>query len=80
MPDAHGVTLGAVDRRRICGMVRRAWVRGDIKRRPCEWCGTESHLVAHHEDYSKPLEVTWLCKAHHFQRHAQIRNALKRRA
>ena len=27
----------------------------------CEDCGTETSLEAHHEDYSKPLEVVWLC-------------------
>jgi hypothetical protein len=25
--------------------------------------------IAHHEDYAKPLEVIWLCKSHHRQRH-----------
>ena len=37
---------------------------GSIKRHPCEICGLEKS-EAHHEDYSKPLEVTWLCRPHH---------------
>lgn len=31
----------------------------------CEKCNIESKLEAHHEDYSKPLEVIWLCKGCH---------------
>jgi hypothetical protein len=38
-----------------------------ISKLPCQVCGdTKSH--AHHEDYSKPLDVIWLCAKHH-QRH-----------
>jgi hypothetical protein len=38
--------------------------RGEVVRGVCEVCGsTEVH--AHHEDYSKPLKVHWLCRAHH---------------
>lgn len=38
--------------------------RGNIKRERCEVCGKEN-AHAHHEDYSKPLEVRWLCRKHH---------------
>lgn len=38
---------------------------GKLKKKPCEICGTTKYLVAHHEDYSKPLDVIWLCSAHH---------------
>ncbi|BFH15900.1 hypothetical protein J6TS7_23550 [Paenibacillus dendritiformis] len=31
----------------------------------CEWCGTECKPEAAHYDYSKPLEVKWLCKPCH---------------
>ena len=42
-----------------------------LDRKPCEVCGKKAH--AHHEDYSKPLEVTWLCHKHHRERHIQLR-------
>lgn len=33
--------------------------RGVITRQPCQGCGGEAQM--HWEDYSKPLEITWLC-------------------
>ena len=43
---------------------------GKIIKKPCEICGA-SFVHAHHPDYSKPLEVIWLCPAHHRMIHAQ---------
>ena len=31
----------------------------------CENCFSDFHIVAHHHDYLKPLEVTWLCEVCH---------------
>lgn len=28
---------------------------------------------AHHPDYSKPLEVVWYCRVHHFEAHKRGR-------
>ena len=39
-----------------------------IKPKFCEECGTESKLHGHHEDYSKPLGVIWLCVSCHGKR------------
>jgi len=49
----------------------RAIQTGKLKRQPCERCGA-SRTEAHHEDYLKPLEVTWLCRKCHGQRHREI--------
>ena len=37
--------------------------RGKLKRQPCEVCGFPAQM--HHDDYSKPLQVRWLCSTHH---------------
>jgi hypothetical protein len=47
---------------------QRAVALGTLVREPCEVCSTEE-VDAHHEDYSKPLEVRWLCRAHHHDVH-----------
>jgi hypothetical protein len=41
--------------------------KGIIIPQPCEECGDKGQ--AHHKDYSKPLEVTWLCVRHHAEQH-----------
>lgn len=38
---------------------------GKLERQPCQTCGTKRRLEMHHADYSKPLEVVWLCFRHH---------------
>lgn len=38
-----------------------------IKPKKCEVCNLVKILQGHHEDYSKPLEVIWLCWTCHAQ-------------
>lgn len=42
---------------------------GKLVRQDCEACGSSKYVHAHHDDYNKPLEVRWLCAAHHRQWH-----------
>lgn len=41
---------------------------GTLKRLPCEACGALK-TDGHHPDYSRPLEVNWLCRLHHMEIH-----------
>jgi hypothetical protein len=50
-------------------VIHNAVRSGRIKKLPCEFCGTE-RVHAHHRDYSKPLEVVWLCAKCHHRLHA----------
>jgi hypothetical protein len=60
---------------RINREVRMALKTGQLKQQPCaiKNCNVATgNTVAHHEDYDKPLDITWLCKRHHRLRHAQL--------
>lgn len=48
--------------------VRWALFKGRLTKGPCEVCGALK-VQAHHNDYSKPLEVKWLCPRHHQRLH-----------
>ncbi len=46
---------------------------GQLKRGYCEDCKAppnKKRIVGHHENYNKPLEVTWLCQSCHMRRHS----------
>lgn len=49
--------------------VARAVRAGVLVKQPCAVCGFGGRVHAHHNDYSKPLEVRWLCQAHHTEVH-----------
>ena len=52
--------------------VSNAMKCGRLTREPCEICG-EPVTQAHHDDYSKPLDVRWLCRKHHAEHHKALR-------
>lgn len=52
--------------RRFTYFARR---RGFLIKQPCEVCNTENDVQAHHDDYTKPLDVRWLCRKHHNEHH-----------
>ena len=58
------------DRRSANYAVNNAIRDGRLQRLPCWVCGKKA--VAHHPDYDRPLDVVWLCQAHHKQTHALV--------
>ena len=51
-------------RRRANNKVAYALKVGKLEKGLCETCGSPD-TEAHHDDYNKPLDVTWLCPLHH---------------
>src|SRR5882724_10098870 len=41
-----------------------------IQPEACSLCGLASKIHAHHADYGRPLDVTWLCASCHLCGHA----------
>lgn len=56
------------DRLKVKDAVRYAVKTGKLVKTPCEVCGEEK-VEGHHPDYSRPLDVVWLCKQHHMEIH-----------
>lgn len=48
----------------LAGAVRRGQV---VRPSSCSQCDNTRDIQAHHEDYSKPLEVIWLCRDCHVE-------------
>lgn len=54
----------------------RSYIKvGRLKKQPCEICGTDKAIEAHHDDYAQPMNIRWLCKKHHEEHH---HNQIKR--
>lgn len=49
-------------------IVKTAKKYGVVEVKPCEVCG-DINVHAHHKDYDRPFEVTWLCSQHHKEIH-----------
>ena len=47
--------------------------RGVLPLSPCEKCGSLD-VNAHHDDYTKPLQVRWMCVPCHQQHHREERS------
>lgn len=53
--------------------VNNAVKRGDlVKPKVCESCRKEKRLTGHHDDYTKPLVVRWLCYGCHGKEHRVV--------
>lgn len=62
------------ERIRAREIAQRAIKAGRLLRQPCNQCGAD-RAEAHHTDYSRPLDVTWLCGKCHRAAHRQERVA-----
>jgi hypothetical protein len=56
-----------LDRTNARNAVQRAIKNGLLIKQPCLICGEDSE--SHHPDYSRPLDVIWLCRMHHRETH-----------
>lgn len=63
------------EKQRAYSAVKQALKTGALKKGPCADCGSPHRIHAHHEDYSKPLEVVWLCYLCHAARHRNVEAA-----
>jgi len=54
-----------IEHNKVRGIFHNEVKSGRIKRQPCVHCGSLKSQ-GHHPDYSKPLEVIWVCSAHHY--------------
>lgn len=68
--DANKVKTKAHD------MIKEALRKGEMTKSICVVCG-DKDTHGHHPDYSKPLEVVWLCQRHHRDYHVVERECSK---
>lgn len=68
------------DRKLVYARYKRAIRRGEL-RRPgtCSKCGASGKIHGHHPDYSRPLDVVWLCVNCHWAEHRVIRRETRQR-
>jgi len=61
------------ERQRAVNALNQKVTSGKIIRpKICEACGCSGKIVGHHKDYSKPLDVMWLCYPCHKKEHKLI--------
>lgn len=66
------------ERRKAFYAVHEATYKGKLIRpETCSKCGERGYIVAHHNDYDKPLDVVWLCLRCDRQLHANLRRKEK---
>jgi hypothetical protein len=61
-------------RKARCRAYTSSYLRlGKIERGPCEVDGCKNKPEMHHDDYTKPLMVRWICRFHHLRLHEHLR-------
>jgi hypothetical protein len=67
----HGLDAEGKKRWNARTALNRAVRKGKVERGVCEVCA-EPNAQGHHDDYDKPLDVRWLCPAHHAETHREV--------
>jgi len=68
-----------LEKRIVYGIVQEALRSGELIRpNRCSRCNKKCKPQGHHEDYSKPLEVEWLCDLCHKDIHYEKRRLVER--
>ncbi len=63
------------DKSKAHSLLHQAIKRDEIIRpNRCSKCGEKGKIEGHHPDYSKPLQVIWLCSQCHRKYHAAYSN------
>ena len=57
-------------KQRAHNVVAKALLKGLLFRGACE-CGCSEPVQAHHDDYSRPLDVRWVCDRRHKEIHRE---------
>lgn len=65
----HPKTGEDLHKYKIRQLTRYAIIKGYIKQLPCEVCGTNENVEAHHESYDDPFNIRFLCRNHHREHH-----------
>jgi len=66
-PNKNQWRINFPERKKAHLRVYYALKKGILVKQPCFICGEKAE--AHHPDYSRPLDVVWLCSSHHRQAH-----------
>lgn len=59
------------DREKAVQTYKTAKKRGKLVKTACQVCGAVE-VEGHHPDYSRPLDVVWLCREHHMEIHNSV--------
>jgi ribosomal protein S27AE len=52
----------------VCLAIEKGIIVPETK---CSICSSEKNIEGHHDDYSKPLQVRWLCHKCHYEWHIE---------
>lgn len=58
---------------RVRSLTRSYIKAGILIKEKCEICRTMKNIEAHHDNYTKPMDIRWLCRKHHREHHRNLK-------